>query len=275
MKVSSWLHINRILQIMIPILLLFIPTRPVQTIWIFNRNPYDCCVVRLKTDPYFQLPPQLPCVSDNADTATGTIDDTKIIIIYPDSFPKAKIIQDIMYLGSLDYVYSFKYSYWLLILWYSFSKFLSFCQCCYRIWLAFILSCITFYFYSCIALNIEEWKETYVILLWFLDFENVGHNDIYWMRLQWQVNFSRGWNLSWMLNIAHWFCFMSLKLFVHVMSTDKLKWNKIKTSKQIWIFKSKLTTQIFLLSFNSTMNKLAYWHKRAQQSSKKQSIPCF
>ena len=52
-------------------------------------------------------------MSDNADTATGTIDDTKIIIIYPDSFPKAKIIQDIMYLGSLDYVYPFKYSYWL------------------------------------------------------------------------------------------------------------------------------------------------------------------
>ena len=37
-------------------------------------------VDRLKTDPYFQLPPQLPYVSDNADTATGTIDDTKIII---------------------------------------------------------------------------------------------------------------------------------------------------------------------------------------------------
>ena len=51
---------------------------------------------------------------------------------------------------------------------------------------------------------------------------------------------------------------------MHVISSDKLKWNKIKTSKQIWIFKSKLT-QILLLSFNSTMNKLAYWHKRQQK----------
>ena len=58
------------------------------------------------------------------------------------------------------------------------------------------------------------------------------------------------------------------KLFVHVILGDKLKWNKIKISEHIWIFKSKLTQIHIIFVFNitlhiSTLHKLTYslWMK--------------